>query len=1428
MAIEMEEKLCTIVLHDDRVTKKDVLASNRAMHVGEFAYLNAPGARTLCIAPAGLASNSTEISIHVTLAQKFGFENRTQGRIQIIEDPDPATATHVEMFFRDQFLSRADMWQLMGRLQDTVLYHGQTINYLGSETAEVKQIYIAGQEVESAISSHPHTKPIFRSGSARYTILIEVSREMLENWSNGDLMYERMIDGFLPALFRRWESLKVKHQISIVLFGRIVNVHASGNNGHADKVLDNEDFFHVLVSEVASASWRQIMRRLKRAFNDHRLPHSVSLAADTNMLEAIHLTAMDFADDQNDAHLMSTGTSMIAITAGSGLFEADHTLLKQTTDLLVGNSIGVDIVALSPKPLHPVPLFRYDHNGTVEFALPHWVDISFWRDPHDEARSTWTLTNIEEPVEDIALPLLRESGWSEVDTSTMDYHDNQVFQDRGPSSQSILDSSPAITTVDPIGSVETMKGVPIPGSSPKKNNPTAPVPVDESPRSGNSDASNKEPLSRAKRPRLPPHPLMQSGRKISVGPKGLAPSRGVASTTLSTAHAQHEREMGLGISATPSDSSNGLAKAIRRSLARQPSQQSLVSHRTSGSDQYQTSRPIDIASVPESSEDEESSDPAGDLKQGIADTMVGTALEHETSLSATPKAKNMFPRKGSMNDSLDMLSPWVMLLNPCNPRRDNMRVASQYRKWQHVFPRAVSSGAFKWSSMCSPAALPLTAEYKPSASELETHYRKKVRRHVISNSSGLKNETARVLVERLIDVRLIRGFQIVAIRNTGSDHTFQSKDKPVLLSLGRRYHELQRFSDFEIQVVQYDPKTGIGSEDNGTQHYLTSYEPKMRIMTGMTVKPEVTYHSESPIADWSSLDEYILGLLPAPEVNASFKVRLILVPVEMTKSDRNAQTRLGGLSDEERRIEGIQRLTQTWQRQRHFSVEDQQRHVSITKSKPTSSAPERDQNPLAIDYQTKDTSIIVNAQGHTLPSQLEGGELSTPLFKDSEKHHSSNFDLEKLVKQMQELPPFGVEMRDRRWLTLTHLKCFRGDEMTSWLQGAFKDLELREDAVALGNELMNRGIFSHVRQKHKFRDGNYFYQIASAHRTTEYPDTQGLFSKAPWRSIPATPIAESVKSPIIRPLTNDSSSSSGRPTPVLGPIDHKAKEVLLSQMMRYNVDPQKKSDHLQVIDLHYDRIHNPENCYHIQLEWLGASTKLVREAISRWSSTIDGYGLKLIQVPLQEASKFREHHPFDQPQPIRLAVRPPDKILATPIIQPHSVSPRPVEDHFAYHKAILRQHDFALDYEAASEFNTDLQVTYSWGPPTYSHTQFVHKSGLVLAQILSNEVGDFILLPNRLASSRTSSASTSSSSSTATKLTDVETIESITRSFKDFCRNEEMLKQFFSQADRPKGFAPSPFAGATLAADFDVPPMQLPPHLSHRAQGHRHLLGMIE
>ena len=80
--------------------------------------------------------------------------------------------------------------------------------------------------------------------------------------------------------------------------------------------------------------------------------------------------------------------------------------------------------------------------------------------------------------------------------------------------------------------------------------------------------------------------------------------------------------------------------------------------------------------------------------------------------------------------------------------------------------------------------------------------------------------------------------------------------------------------------------------------------------------------------------------------------------------------------------------------------------------------------------------------------------------------------------------------------------------MTTWLLDNFEDLESREEAVELGNTLMvyeddkprdkdkeakdpkkdrERGIFVHVEKRHNFRDGQYFYQIASEHAKPHPP-----------------------------------------------------------------------------------------------------------------------------------------------------------------------------------------------------------------------------------------------------------------------------------------------------------------------------------------------------
>ena len=66
-----------------------------------------------------------------------------------------------------------------------------------------------------------------------------------------------------------------------------------------------------------------------------------------NVLEAINLAASQFSQDDIGRDLVRTGTSVVVITPGSGHFEVDYRTLKLTTETLVANGIGIDLVCLS-------------------------------------------------------------------------------------------------------------------------------------------------------------------------------------------------------------------------------------------------------------------------------------------------------------------------------------------------------------------------------------------------------------------------------------------------------------------------------------------------------------------------------------------------------------------------------------------------------------------------------------------------------------------------------------------------------------------------------------------------------------------------------------------------------------------------------------------------------------------------------------------------------------------------------------------------------------------------------------------------------------------------------------------------------------------------------------------------------------------------
>ncbi|KAI9795783.1 MAG: hypothetical protein M1825_001078, partial [Sarcosagium campestre] len=349
---------------------------------------------------------SLEISLAASVANAFGFKHRTHVILSKV-DKEANTAEYVELVFRDEYLARSDMWHLtLSELCDRTVHKEEKILFMGTIKAQIKQIYVDGRQVTSAYFS-ADTKPIFRSESARYVLLLQMSKEMWEfdSDASGEILFNKMINGFLPDLFHRWTVMNARHLVTVVLFTRVYyskgttpyftsdhDIHQlpTDRNAKADKKR-YKDFYRVVVSEMASGDWAAVLDQLKKEFkvfrrdisiqktspavaskrlelglssNDADVPSHLiagqpSAAIHGNVLEAICLASLQYSTDYIDRDLVRTGISVVLVTPGPGLFEVEYPMLKTTTDNLISNGIGIDLVCLGKMPLHSVPLFRY-------------------------------------------------------------------------------------------------------------------------------------------------------------------------------------------------------------------------------------------------------------------------------------------------------------------------------------------------------------------------------------------------------------------------------------------------------------------------------------------------------------------------------------------------------------------------------------------------------------------------------------------------------------------------------------------------------------------------------------------------------------------------------------------------------------------------------------------------------------------------------------------------------------------------------------------------------------------------------------------------------------------------------------------------------------------------------------------------------------
>jgi len=1463
------------------------------------------------------------------------------------------------------------MWRLtIGELAQRTVYKGQMVFFMGTIKAHVTAVFVEGKKVQSAFFGR-NTRPIFRSESARYVLFIQMAREMwdFDADNSGEILFNKVVDGFLPALFKKWAALKVKHLVSIVLFARVeydtgiatefadVSAHDdyyTGVQSSGDK-RPYKDFYRVVVSEMASVEWTRILHQLKREFNYFRRDISLfhlaalaravaasrdpggkstksqiraesSLAMYGNVLEAVNMASSLFAHDYVDRDLTRTGISVVVITPGPGVFEVDYDSLRRTTEALVGNGIGIDLICIPKMPLHSVPLFRYrnphfgharhssksrpllGYGGTPKqstpligsyssrhgspspgrgaemawqmeklylrhlndewcFALPQWLHVSYWTGTSSEALSYQgiSLTAPEMTREDLSeeftircrmYDLQMRSVLETNEIETLPLHSDRTFPQnliqRQPSPKSrhgSVEHPPAIQEglFEPVHGMQKFApekyGRPgdkvmwrqlqeyddararLPASRSEAHGPSQRRELEEGTRRqliedtrlfGTSLADRRVSVvsqmpSGSALPgavsdkadhrtsgtldddslgsRLSPVKTPKLMRQISLGNRGF----GVAAPKAAVAELRTEN-----IAASKSPAPGSRHAPPPRTTPARPTQTQVSSPAmfgpglttrdhpryydsvsTAGSVRETTSRPIVIKSVQASLDTLATPQPYGSALQPTTPRpempMFDRDLRYSNALRAEDAQKlytskllaEAVPELPATLSPTAALAPWLSILNPSNPDANKIDHTSLYSRWQHVFPQPSDMQVMKWKSLCAPAAVPLTTEYFPTKAQFDSEYQRQPYNISQETDDELTEEprSRDAFLRELVSLRFSQGFQVVVgsavaqafgkkqlkLSDVFSQDHIAEDGSSIFMSIGNTIHQLSCVNSTEVEVnVSTRKPTAPVHDDTGA----TLYKPAIRTLLDREYRTtEIDIVTPKPERNWSVIDSYIAG--HDSEMTDSLRYwrsRYVLIPL----ASKNTIVPRTGDSEEEIRLEGIRRLCQVWQKHRYVPPAERRFQAPGPRKR-------RDPNPLDIVYKTEDPSVVIAAELETLPllEGLEAGPRRGQLVKNRAQFRKTTINLAALAEAIQQpLENGGIRMQNRRWHLRLHYNCFIGSDMTSWLLDNVEDLESREEAETLGNMLMlsdedrfrererdkdregskdakeqkkEHGLFVHVEKRHPFRDGQYFYQI-SPEFAKPHPGWFGSRRKDP--SVPSTPLAEymprdSPRVGMSRPTSihEENSPIAGAGTPTVQKFMAKKPRVVLSKVMKYDVDHRRRSYRPERIDLHYDRLHNPDNCYHIRIGWLNVTAKLVDDAVEGWAREAFHYGLRLVEVPIAEACAISAVNPFRRSYLIQLGLPPPDQQPVT-YYDPNSLAPQAQPGRHFYQKAILRKFDFVLDMEAASEFPANVDVSYSWGKPEFQYPQYIHRSGLMLAQV--TDEGHFLLLANRL------------------------------------------------------------------------------------------------
>jgi DEP domain-containing protein 5 len=700
--------------------------------------------------------------------------------------------------------------------------------------------------------------------------------------------------------------------------------------------------------------------------------------------------------------------------------------------------------------------------------------------------------------------------------------------------------------------------------------------------------------------------------------------------------------------------------------------------------------------------------------------------------------------------------PWQIISNPSNPKTTVTQDSSQYRRWQHVTPRPTSVSHMKWKSMRTPAALPLQSAYFPREDELRDEYEQHT--YTVSINTEEIGISLSSLMEEMIGQRLAQGYQILVRQSQGEGNApipsasaaFQMDfvapqvtkgvlegplaDIPEMVYLtlgGKQIHRLM-FQGQNILVARYVRRTTANPAETQPVKYdcymWGNFQDEYR---PVTLQLQQTFITDT--INWNYMDALLSGWELQFKDSVRYKRgRWVLIPTDVKPPEP-------GLDKEETHVAGIQKLNEMFQRGKWKSPEE-----PVVRRKDMTIPDIVFCTESVAGFIAKEVESLVELKDHSESRILQIGK---------ERFSKGSIKLAAIAEELQAPAPAGVVRSNRRWHLKYYDDVFIGSHFVTWLVTNFDDIRTREEAVIYGQELMNKGLFEHCKGAHQFLDGHYFYRVSPqfAQPNPQKERKSWLGSVMNRTSPTVAPVVPGNSGDISGRKRGDSSASQHLPPPV----HQNRQRIVLSSCLKLDVDTRKESSRPETLLLHYDRIHNPAACYHIRIEWLTATTRLVHQLLRNISNTAWRYGLRLVEAPIDEISNVTNINPFREPLEIYLAIKPP------PSLEP-----------FSYHQELLlKKFDFVVDTEAGHLFpSAGVDVLQSWGgKPNYTYTQFVHRTGLAFVQITSK--GTFLWLTNRMYVSRAETALVAPPPGVDA--------DNLRHEFKEFCADKGNLEKWF-------------------------------------------------